>query len=283
MPMKDQKKGGAKLPSPSKSNPQKPRTYQEVYDSLLSRMAELSDDEAETCRADVRVAFANTKLGIKAVLGDDDQIQYVRVHLPKIPLDDVLELPDLGRGLIFASGKVVLRAASPGEVDEKIKAISKPREEMLAQAEILAGRGKLDRDRVIKIRSGSGKYDMAQDGVDLVGLYRDYGDAIRGLHPFSHEEMETLETNSEWLVERLTPAGARAEARKKTPAENVRDRLWTLMIQRHPYLRKIGYYLHGDDVDRFVPKLQSRVAQAVLDGEKGQESPSGGAPPAQEP
>lgn len=283
MPPKDTKKGGAKDPSPSASNPQKPRSYQEIYDAHLSSTTTLREDEVETCRADVRVAFANSKLGINAVLGDENQIQYVREHLPKVPLDEVLELPDLGRALVFAVGKVVSRAASPRQIEEKIKAISKPREDMLTQAEILVGRGKLDAGRIAKIRSGSGKYDMATDGVDLVAVYREHRDAIRGMHPFSDEEIEALEANSEWLLERLTPDGARAETKKKSPAEDVRDRLWTLMLRRHPYLRKIGYYLHGDEVDLYVPKLQSRVAPAILEEEKDEESPSPDKPVGQEP
>ena len=121
--------------------------------------------------------------------------------------------------------------------------------------------------------SGSGKYDMAQDGVDLVELYEESKSAIRGLHPFSDEEMTTLQSNSEWLLERLTPDGARAEPKKKSAEELQRDRYWTLMVRRHPFLRKIGYYLHGDDLDLHVPKLQSRVAQAVLEEEAGEETP----------
>jgi len=131
--------------------------------------------------------------------------------------------------------------------------------------------------------NGSGKFDMATDGVDLVAVYRENRDAIRGMHPFSDEEIEALETNSEWLIEHLTPDGARAEAKKKSPAEDVRDRLWTLMLRRHPHLRKIGYYLHGDDVDLYVPKLQSRVAQAILEEETGEEPPSPDKPEGQDP
>jgi hypothetical protein len=67
-----------------------------------------------TCRADVPVALANVKLGIQAVLGSDAQIAEVKEHLPKIPLKDVLELPDIGRALLFALGKARLARREPG-------------------------------------------------------------------------------------------------------------------------------------------------------------------------
>lgn len=283
MPVKNPKNRGAKPPSPSPTNPPKPPTYQEIYESFLPRIAAIGDAEVQTCRADTRVAFANVRLGIKAVLGDEQQIEYARQHLPKIPLDDVLALPDLGRALVFAVGKVVSRAASLGEIEDKLKAISKPREDMLSQAEILAGRGKLDADRVNQIRKGTGKYDMAKDGVDLVEVYREARDVIHGMHPFSDAEIAALQANSEWLLERLTPDGARSATRKKAPPEDVRDRLWTLMVGRHLHLRKIGYYLHGDEVDAYVPRLQSRVTQAVLEEEKADEPAPPAAPEAKEP
>ncbi|HSN99462.1 MAG TPA: hypothetical protein VLS89_14300, partial [Candidatus Nanopelagicales bacterium] len=54
--------------------------------------------------------------------------------------------------------------------------------------------------------------------------------------------------------------------RKKTPTEvidaaEMRDRLWTLLTQRHALLWRAGAYLFGkDEVDARVPPLQSRVA-----------------------
>lgn len=41
---------------------------------------------------------------------------------------------------------------------------------MLSQAEILAQRGVLDKDRVAKIRVNSGKHEQAKDGVGFVEL-----------------------------------------------------------------------------------------------------------------
>jgi hypothetical protein len=243
-------------------------TYKDHYEHFLPIAQKLTEAEIEPCRADVPVALANVKLGIKAVLGDKDQIARAKEHLPKLPIDDVLDLPDIGRALLFSLGKVVTRAASPGEIEKAIKEISGPREQLLDQAEILAKRGKLDKQRVAQIRAGSGKYDMARDGLDLVELFTENAAALKGEHPFTIEELEKLRATSEWLLENLTPGGARVETRTKAAAEDARDRLWTLMLKRHPHLRVIGYYFHGDDLDAHVPKLQSRVAQAVLDEEQ---------------
>ena len=254
----------------------KQRTYKESYDHFLPIAMKLADAEVQACRADVPVALANIKLGVNAMCGDAASVARIEEHLPKISTEDLLDLPDLGRALYFISGKVVSRVTSAGEIEKALKEISGPREQMLSQAEILAQRGHLDKDRVAKIRANSGKYDKAKDGVDLVELYTEKAALLKGLHPFTQEEIDKLRETSEWLLDNLTPDGARKEIKKRSTTEDERDRFWTLVLQRHPSLRAAGYYFHGDDFESYTPKLLSRVTQAVLDEEKPQEP----APPA---
>jgi hypothetical protein len=260
--------------------PEKHPTYRQLYDRYLPVAKALPAQDVEVCRADPRVAFANVRIGVKNVCGTEEQRAFVRKHLPELPLTEVVELPDVARALIFSLGKVIARTASPKEIEDKVKEISGPREQLLAQAELLAKRGKLDKDRITQIRSGSGKYDMAKDGIDLVEVFTERWDALQGLHPFSRDELKRLQEASEWLLEHLTPAGARAgtKEKNKNDAADVRDRLWTLLVKRHPYVRKIGFYLYDDELDAHTPKLQSRVPQATLDEERGDETPAEPAP-----
>ncbi|WP_437753707.1 hypothetical protein [Sorangium sp. So ce1389] len=116
------------------------------------------------------------------------------------------------------------------------------------------------------LRAGSGKYEMASDGMALAHLYEEHADALRGKHPFTREELDLLREASEWLLDNLTPDGARRPAAKQRgEAEAMRDRLWTLLVRRHAELRKIGYYFHGDAFEDVTPKLQSRVVKAAVE------------------
>ncbi|MFS8065731.1 MAG: hypothetical protein ACMG6S_05090 [Byssovorax sp.] len=115
----------------------KQRTYKESYDHFLPLAMKLADTEVQLCRADIPVALANIKLGVKAMCGDAASIARIEEHLPKIPINHLIDLPDVGRGLYFISGKVVTRAAGVGEIDKALREISEPREQMLTQS--LAG------------------------------------------------------------------------------------------------------------------------------------------------
>ena len=255
------------------SNP-KPAAQRSSYAACYSRFApeatKLPVSDVVICRADVRIAFTNVKHGINAVCADPDRI---RDALPRILINDVLALPDLCRALIFANTRITGRPASLKEIEAQLAVIREPREQMLQVAETLAAKKLLPADEVAAIRAGSGKYDMASDGVALVRVYGEHAAAVRGRHPFTNEEFETLRVASEWLLDNLTPDGARRPVeRTRGDAADMRDRLWTLLLRRHSDLRAIGYYFHRDDLEEFTPKLQSRVgASATPDEEVGAE------------
>ncbi|XXY21769.1 hypothetical protein WME88_19320 [Sorangium sp. So ce216] len=240
------------------------RSYQALYRQYQRIAADIPSSEVQVCRADPRLVLVNVKRGVAAVLGTKEQVQAVREHLPKIPVKPAQELPDIARALLFASREALSRAASPKEIEKALQEISGPREELLTQAELFARRGLLEKERVAQIRAGSGKYDTARDGMELAALFTAHADALKGLHPFTREEIEKLGRTSEWLLENLTPAGARAEAkrREKGPAEDARDRLWTLIVERYAHVRKIGHYFHGDDFEQVTPRLLSRAQSA---------------------
>lgn len=44
-----------------------------------------------------------------------------------------------------------------------------------------------------------------------------------------------------------------------------RDRLWTLLTQRHAFLRKVGWYFHGERCDAMVPPLDAPATRALDD------------------
>jgi hypothetical protein len=272
--------------------------YAELYKKYLPIAMQIPAEQVQPCRAAVRIVLVNVKRGVASVCGTPEQQKLVREHLPKVPLERILALPDIARALLFASWRAMPQA-SDKQISKAIQEISGPREQLLTLAELLAKRGKLDPAAVATIRAGSGKYDMAEDGVALATMFLERAKELKGLHPFTEEELKALCQRSEWLLENLTPAGARTEPKKRepSPSEDDKNRLWTLVVQDHPWVLKIGYYHHGDDFESYTPRLQARVASVANaeepdeeeeeeaeeeEGSGGEEpsgAPEGGAPP----
>jgi len=245
--------------------------YQASFTALLPQAMQLLESSVRVFRGDVRVILVNVRLGFNSVLGTPNQVNFVKQHLPQLPLADVQDVPDLARALVFAAGKVIGRRKSEGDIEAALSRVSVLRAQLLQQAEVLAEAGKLDKHVVAQIRKGRGKFDLARDGLDLAGLYTDQAAAIAGKHPFTVGDIENLRKDSEWLLEHLTPMGARKEVLVKSDEADVRDRFWTLLAARYAHIRAIGYYLHGDDFDAYTPKLGSRIASKTIE-EVGNES-----------
>jgi hypothetical protein len=251
-------------------------SYQALYERYKPVGARLAEEEVQSFRGDPRLVLVNVKRGVEAVCGAEEQVRAAREHLPKLPVNGVLELPDLARALLFAARQVPSRTASPKEIEKALEETSGPREDLLKQAELFVRRGLLDKQRVKDIRKGSGKFDMAEDGMALAALFAEHAEALKGRHPFTAEEIEQLRRTSEWLIDNLNPAGARAESKKRgrSPAEDARDRLWTLVVRRHEHLRKIAYYFHGDEWEEVAPRLLSRVKGRKAGEEVEEEEPA---------
>ena len=253
----------------------------DLLDKYRAAAAKVKADAVQVCRADTRVAFANVKVGVESVFGADGdadrkkRIADVQDQLPRLDAKKATKLPDLARALMLAAQQVG-PPVSTKEIEEKLAAVSKLRDPILTSAELLAQTGCLPLDKVAKIRSGSGKYDIASDGVALADLFATHVAKVKGKHPFSDENFATMREASEWLLDRLTPAGAKKAPKGKDGAADLRDRLWTLLVKGHADLRVMGYALFHDEFDVKVPKLQSQAAVRQQEEAPAQEPPKDG-------
>lgn len=261
----------------------KPISSSDLLDKYRTAAAKLKPADVQVCRADTRVAFANLRIGVESLFGPEDaadrkeRIAAVQEQLPKLDAKKAAKLPELARALMLAAQQVA-PPVSNKEIDEKLAVVSKLRDPILTTAELLAGKGLLPADQVAKIRSGSGKYDIAGDGVALADLFAANAGAVKGKHAFEEEDFAQMREAAEWLLDRLTPAGAKKAPKGKSDAADLRDRLWTLLAKGHADLRVMGYVMFRDEFETRVPRLQSQatVRQGITEpaGAEGQAPPA---------
>ncbi|MFT3773693.1 MAG: hypothetical protein QM820_50610 [Minicystis sp.] len=269
--------GSAKTSS-SKGKQRAQTSSTELLDRYRADAMKVKPVDVLVCRADPRVAFANVRLGVESVFGPADapdreeRVAAVQEQLPKLDAGKATKLPELARALMLAAQRVVT-PTSNHEIESKLAIVGRLRGPILKTAEVLAQKGLLPKEDVARIRAGSGKYDVASDGVALAGLFEAHAAQVKGKHAFTDEDFATMRAEGEWLLDHLTPAGARKAPRVKSDAADLRDRLWTLLVAGHADLRVMGYVLFRDDFDRKVPKLQSQTAavksESLLDGTSG--------------
>jgi hypothetical protein len=241
---------------------------QQAYEHVRPDAAALAADEVRAFRADASLAYHNVKTGVDALLAIETRIA---AELPTLSLKGLRGLGDLALAVAYAVAQV--DRGADGSTAVLLAKARELREIMLVSAEALAKSGVIPARAVEKIREGRGAIDSAQDCVDLAALFSKYSKDVKGKTAVtSAQRKDAAELGTE-LLKRLRRKGTkRKDSAIVAAAVEARDRVWTLLVQRHQEVRRAGMWIWGDDVDAHVPPLQSRAMPPRK--KKGVEAPA---------
>jgi hypothetical protein len=228
---------------------------QQAYDLFRPAAEALGSDELRPFRADALLAFHNVKAGTDALLAIEARLAS---ELPTLRLTSLRSLPDLALGVAHAVAQV--DRGADGSTAVLLSRARDLRDVLLSSAEALAKAGVIPSRPVEKIRAGRGPIDSAQDCVDLSALFRKHAKETKGKTAVTSAQIKDAAERGTELLKRLRRKGTkRKDSASVAAAVATRDRLWTLLVQRHQEIRRAGMWIWGDDVDAHVPPLQSRV------------------------
>lgn len=267
MPARSAKSAPAKKTSPVVPPVQHELTPAAAYDFFVPATAQLTDDEILVCRLDLPLALHNVQLGVESIRPFAERLSK---ELPAIELGALYGLPNLAAATIYAADRVS-GPVTKVELAEKLSRVRRLRESMLLIAEGLAVLGLLPGARVAGIRAGNGAVDSARDAVALEALYRENAVALAGKHPFGEADLQEAAELGSFLLRAIVPQGGRQRAEVDSDAVRNRDALYTLLVRGHGELRKVGFYLFGEEVNEYVPVLAGRVVRGKKEEDEGNE------------
>lgn len=253
--------------------PTPPPSLAAAYNLMLPAAMQLPPERVLPCRADVNLIYANVQKGLGAVL---PQLGRLRVETPKLEVNRFPQLEDLAGALLYAAAQTAASAAPMKRelLDQKLTRLYTLREPMLLCAEVFALLGMLPKQRVEQIRSGSGPFDAAQDGVALADLFAEFASVVKDKHPFTQEQFTEIAELGHAILRSVTPDGARvALSPELVKATEARDRLYSLLMERYDELQRAGYYLFGSKADEKVPALGSRKGRSRSDAKSTEPTP----------
>ena len=162
-------------------------------------------------RQDPRLAQHNIKAGLDAMR---PHLAGIEKRFPGTTAGERLELPPLALALQYASGRVPGSKASRQEINARLKKVSRPRAMTLEFLTLAAELNLVPEARVNPIREGSGKFDMAEDCVQIAGLFVEFRESLAHKHPFTDAMLRELEQDGAWLMNALkAPRRPRREER----------------------------------------------------------------------
>lgn len=210
---------------------------------------------------DITLIAPNLRQGLRSIAPYHD---HIRKTLPGIPLDAVLALQGLSTAILHAHTIVTdPTGVTRDEIAQHYAALQELRVPMLLQAQVFKHRKLVPAARVDVLRDGSGMVRHALQGIGLHALFTEFRVAVEHKHPFTSDEIDAVSERGLWLLDHVTPIGARDEAPEEDESRDLRNRFWTLLVERHALLRRIGYNLFAEDeVDTRIPSLKARVTTA---------------------
>lgn len=234
-----------------------PETMSEAYVRYVPDARALPAGEYKPCRADLRVAYANLQAGLAALA---PCLPSLRARMPGENFGALETLPGYCLATIHAAA---LCDAIPDKQRARTEHLARARElrePLVTIAEGLGQLGLLPREQVAGIRAGHGYYDLGEDLLALVGLYRAHAAELEHKHPFSVAYLAESAQVGEWLTTHITPQGA-------LPPEDVdraaraadRDRLWELVKRGYEVLWQCAVAQWGTAAGEHVRELQSHA------------------------
>lgn len=254
-------------PKPGKETPKKkpaktgddlPEVFgsEAAYTAFLPLAKAIEADQVIPMRADASLAYHNVASGCAEVLKYE---AHIREHLPGVEVGELRSLPHLALAVAFASLKANSEA---GMMDARALLVEAQnlRRALLKAAMAAAEAGIFTEKQLAKLKEGRGPIDAAGDCVALAALFTKQAAEIKGKTAVTAAQITRAAELGTELLRRLKTKKARgkAAAGSMSTAE-ARDRLWTLLSQRHERLWAVGAYIFGHAVDDLAPGLLWRA------------------------
>lgn len=232
---------------------------QMAYEAFLAAAKAIEPGLVEECCADIVLTYQTVMRGVESVVGSGA----VSVgKLPNVNVEELSMLPRLAQGLAFAELQVQreLQSASFGMLFERAQVL---RRKLRKAADALAEANLLAEADIDEVRLHASR-EVLEDCLALAALFRRNEAKITGRSPVTAPDIREAEQVAEKLRTLLGQQGDTSEGGTPSLVKviEMRDRLWTLLNQRHDVLWRCGAWLFGRAVDERVPPLPSR--QSVI-------------------
>lgn len=227
-----------------------PSAATEAFAKIEPKFASMPDDRL------VSLEGVDVPRAVSTVLAALPKLRTLRPaladELPRFPIETLDELEQVALAAWYAHLVATAAPENKGDAKALVEEGTTLREDLLVQAEALAYRSLVDKERVAALRKQA-KPDLATDLVTLVGLFRDAWDKIKGKTVVEERELErAAELSPRLLAAQRAPSnGVQANA----PDQRVRA--FSMLVHSLESLRRPISYLRWNehDADSFVPSL----------------------------
>ena len=241
------------------SSPAMLRDFERIFDHFRGVAEAVPLGRVQPLRADLNLALHNAQQAVTWVDSHREQI----VALPGMDPNSLLELPALVGAALVADRRIErFTSKHVRPVIEEGRAL---RGALLASADALVAAGILPEEKVKPIHKGRGVMNSATDCVELAMLFRQSPELLAST-PLTPEQVDRCAEVGTALLQLLTPErGKRVTVRARREAILLRDRFWTLAVERAAALLRCAVFLFGaEEAELRAPSLMAHRSRRHL-------------------
>jgi hypothetical protein len=251
----------------TKFDPNEIKEMSVAYDTFLPEAKALETSKIIPLKADPILAYDNVKKASKALFTESNIKELIGKDVSEQRIKKMQQASAIAQAVIYAyleAERAGLR--DPSETSAKIARAGELRKAHLALAESLVFFGLLKANEVAQIAEGPGiGTDLANDCTMLAALFTRNEGALAKRIPTTPELLSEMSKLGTELINIIKPKDASPErvevSETVRAAQDIRDRLWTLLDQCYDMMISAGIELVGRrKVKGLIPPLQSRAA-----------------------
>lgn len=240
------------------------KDFKQEFDLYLAQCGNFP--HIQPCRGDTSAMYVNVLDGWRAVFTEPN-LARIKAELPLLNLEELHDLPRLAETLNFAA-QTVQPTPNDASIRTAVSAANALRRTAFSYLEVAILKGAVKPEEYEPLRKGRGPMDMLEDLTIATALLTRAREQLAGKLEVPQEFLDRCKKTVEELRGKIVPTSIAKDAPKAkgNGAAEIRDRLYTLLVQRHKGLRLAGYLLWGDEFDDHVPSLLGRQRHVRRNG-----------------
>ena len=218
----------------------------------------LDSSEIKVCRANTDVFYANALKGV-AALSTPEAMAVMKRDLPQENAKQLLELPELVAALGHVASQAALDDVST-KISNVIAQAIPMRKQVDLQIRLAVSLGLVPPVAAQALPQLVGRSPAALGNrlIDSVLLLKKYASAFDGRMLLSEEFLNSALDVAGQLKRRGSNRLIKNRIKDERPLTELRDRLYSLAIQRYDRMRRVGAFLFGSEAGKKVPAPNSR-------------------------
>jgi hypothetical protein len=251
-------------------------THGECYARFIAIARSLDARDVVPYRGDEQLCLSNAGIGLDHL---EPHLEKIRVLFSSKVLDDMLTVCDVARAVCHATTLVATTSSkNPEEIRKRLARARQNRKLAISLVHAWVKRGDLTQGDLEGLGQKSTPQVIASDCVLLSGIFEKHAATLKGKHPFAVAEIAQLREDGEVLKESLKVRGQKLSkkenhSRTEVTPENDRDRLWTMLVQRHALMEAAAVLVFKEKKNEKVPALRARVVVAKEAKQKPEKQP----------